>query len=56
MVNGMFLMTYFLKNKLLILKIIQVVIAKTLLNLVLAKGLTSKHNKNGMKINVAVNV
>ena len=55
MLNRMFLMTYFLKNKLLILKIIQIVIANTLLNLVLVKGLTPKHSKNGMKITVAVN-
>ena len=45
-----------MKNKSLILKIIQIVIANVLLNLVLVKGLTSKHSKNGMKINVAVNV
>ena len=55
MLNRMFLMTYFLKNKLLILKIIQIVIENTLLNLVLVKGLTPKHSKNGMKIAVAVN-
>ena len=55
MLNRMFLMTYFLKNKLLILKIIQIVIANTLLNLVLVKGLTPKHSENGMKITVAVN-
>ena len=45
-----------MKNKSLILKIKQIVIANALLNLVLVKGLTSKQSKNGMKINVAVNV
>ena len=38
MLSCMFLITYFLKNKSLILKIIQIVIANTLLNLALVYG------------------
>ena len=49
-------MTYFLKNISLILKIIQIVIANTSLNSVVDKTLTLKDNKNGIKMNVAVNI
>ena len=49
-------MAYFLKNKSLILKIIQIVIANTLLNPVVDKTLTLKDNKNGIKMNVALSI